>query len=329
MRAFVTGGTGFIGQAVVKRLLDRGDRVVALVRSPEKATALERLGADLATGDLADATALRRAVYGADAVLHVAGVYRVGIPASERPAMFDANVRGTERVLDAAMAERVPRILYVSTVNVFGNTRGKIVDESFRRDEAAGFLSYYDETKYRAHLVAEDRIANGAPIVIAQPGGVYGPGDHSEIGTQLDQLRAGTYRVRSFPQLGFNFVHVDDVADGILLALDRGGIGESYVLGGEITTLGAVIDAAARILDRKAPTLTFPRWMIRASIPFAPIVTRAMGMPPNLSELIRAADGVTYWATDAKARTELGYAPRDVMTGLRQTFGAPPAAAAP
>src|ERR1043166_650451 len=97
MRACVTGGTGFIGRAVVRRLLDRGGRVVALGRSPPRGTALERLGADLATGDLADATALRRAVYGADAVLHVAGVYRVGIPASERPAMFDANVRGDRK----------------------------------------------------------------------------------------------------------------------------------------------------------------------------------------------------------------------------------------
>jgi nucleoside-diphosphate-sugar epimerase len=262
-------------------------------------------------------------MYGCDAVFHVAGVYRVGIPASERAAMFEVNVRGTERVLDAAISQHTPRIMYVSTVNVFGNTHGSVVDETYRRDESDGFLSWYDETKYRAHLVAEDRIAAGAPVVIVQPGGVYGPGDHSEIGTQLDQVRAGRYRAKSFPGLGFNFVHVEDVAHGLVLALDRGRVQQSYVLGGEITTFGEVIDTATRLLGRRPVRLTIPRWMIRASIPMAPVVTRIMGAPPNLAEVVRAADGVTYWATDRKARDELGYAPRDLETGLRQTFGLP------
>ncbi len=321
MKVFVTGGTGFIGQALVRRLCDRGDQVVVLVRSPERAGALQEMGATLAVGALDDVGALRTAMSGADAVLHVAGLYKVGIPESDRPAMYDANIRGTERVLDAAIAEGIPKIVYVSTVNVFGNTKGRVVDETYRRDEADGFLSYYDETKFRAHQVAEDRIAKGAPIVIAMPSGVYGPGDHSEIGTQLDQLRQGKLRARSFPELGFSFVYVDDVADGIVLTLDRGAIGESYVLGGEITRLGNVIDTAARLLGRKPPWFTVPARAARMSIPIAPLVTRVMGTAPNLAELIRSADGVTYWATEAKARRTLGYAPRDLEAGLRRTFG--------
>ena len=321
MRIFVTGGTGFIGQALVRRLRERGDLVVALVRSPDRAGALRDAGADLVVGGMDDADGLRRAMTGADAVLHVAGVYKVGIPESARPAMYDANVRGTELVLDAAAAAGIPRIVYVSTVNVFGNTKGRVVDETYRRNEADGFLSYYDETKYRAHLAAEARIAQGSPIVIVMPGGVYGPGDHSEIGTQLDQLRHGKLRARSFPELGFNFVYVDDVADGIVLALDRGAIGESYVVGGQITRLGEVIDTAGRLLGRKPPRLAIPPWMARMSIPIAPLATRIMGTAPNLAELIRAADGVTYWASEAKARRDLGYAPRSVEAGLRLTFG--------
>ncbi len=320
MNAFVTGGTGFVGRATVEALRARGDDVVALARSAAKASALQDLGARIVDGDLSSREALARAMTGCDAVLHIAGSYKVGIPASERPAMYAANVTGTETTLDAAIDAGVPRIVYTSTVNVFGNTRGRVVDETFERSLADGFLSYYDETKYLAHRAATDRIAKDAPIVIVQPGGVYGPGDHSAVGTTLDQLRTGKLRAKSFPELGLTFVHVDDVADGLLLALDGGRIGESYVLGGQITTLGEVIDEAAAILGRKPPRVTFPEWMIRASVPFAPIVTRATGQPPNLRELISAADGVTYWATDAKARAELRYAPRDLATGLRQTL---------
>jgi nucleoside-diphosphate-sugar epimerase len=154
--------------------------------------------------------------------------------------MYEGNVVATERVLDAAAEGGVDRIVYVSTVNVFGNTHGRVVDETYHRP-GGDFVSYYDETKFLAHQAAVDRISRGSPIVIVQPGGVYGPNDHSEIGRFIEQMRAGTLRVLTFPELGFNFVHVEDVADGIVLAHDKGRVGQSYVLGGEITTLGAVI----------------------------------------------------------------------------------------
>ena len=116
--------------------------------------------------------------------------------------MYEANVGATQRVLDAAIAAGVPRIVYISTVNVFGNTHGRIVDETYRRDLAEGFLSYYDETKYLAHVAAEARIEAGAPIVIVQPGTVYGAGDHSGIGAQLKAAYDGTaplHRLRRAP----------------------------------------------------------------------------------------------------------------------------------
>src|SRR5207253_1760415 len=108
----------------------------------------------------------------------------------------DANVRGTERALDAAAATAVPRVVYVSTVNAFGNTRGRVVDETYVRPADAPFVSYYDETKCLAHREAQARIAAGAPIVVAQPGGVYGPGDHSEVGSIVEQVRTGRLRAR-------------------------------------------------------------------------------------------------------------------------------------
>ena len=322
MRAFLTGATGFIGGRVARKLVERGEEVVALVRSPGKAEELRELGCELVEGDLSSAEAIRRGVEGCDAAFHIGAVYKVGVPASGHEAMFDANVHGTERVLDAAIDAGTKRIVYVSTVNVFGNTKGRVVDESYRRAEADGFLSCYDETKYRSHQVALDRIAKGAPIVIVQPGGVYGPGDHSEIGNIVKQTQRGKLRMKAFPELGINLVHVDDVADGILLAHDKGKVGESYVLGGELSTMGELVDKVAELSGGKAPRLTLPPLLARLSAPLGPLVGPALGFPPNLREAISAAHNVTYWASDGKARGELGYEPRGLDTGLKQTLDA-------
>lgn len=322
MRTFVTGATGFIGGYVARALRQRGDEVVALVRTPEKAEELEALGCRLIPGSLEATGSIEDGVRDADAVYHVAGVYRAGIPRKDRPAMYEGNVIGTERVLDAAIAAGVPRIVHVSTVNVFGNTKGKVVDETYVREPRDGFLSYYDETKFLSHQIALDRIAQGAPVVIAQPGGVYGPRDPSDLGNAIRQIASGRLKFKAFPTTGFVFLHVEDAADGILRVHDKGEIGESYVLGGERSTLGAFIDLVARLAGRKPPRVTVPAPLVRAGIPFGRLIGKAMGTGPNLRELIRAADGVTYWASDEKARRELGYAPRDLETGLRQTLAA-------
>lgn len=321
MKAFLTGATGFIGGHVARLLRERGDDVVALVRSPEKAGALRQLGCELIEGDLSSEDAIRRGVEGADAVFHVGAVYKVGIPKSEHEAMYDANVRGTERVLDAAIEAGVPRTVYVSTCAVFGDTGGTVVDESYRR-AGDDFTSYYDETKFLAHEVAEDRIAKGAPIVIVQPGGVYGPDDHSELGNVIDQTAKGKLPARVFPEGGFMLCHVEDIAAGILLAHDKGEIGEAYVLSGEKRTLGEVIDEVAAIAGRKPPRFTMPAVLLKASAPLGPVIAPLLGFPPNLRELIKTSNGVTYWATDEKARRELGFEPRDLETGLKQTVEA-------
>jgi dihydroflavonol-4-reductase len=320
MRAFVTGATGFIGGRVAAKLRERGDEVVALVRSPAKAGGLADLGCESVAGDLGDEQAIRSAVKGCDAVFHVAAVYEVGVPASSRPALWDANVEGTRRVLEAAEDAGVARIVYVSTGNVFGNTHGKIVDETYRRDESEGFLSTYDETKFRAHQIALEHIAKGAPILIAMPGGVYGPGDTSALGKYIDMFLTGKMKLLMFPDTGFNLVHVDDVADGVLLVHDEGRIGESYALGGEIHTNGELIEMLGRLTGRKVPRRRLPAGLVKMGIPFGPLIGKVMNQGPNLRELIRTADGVTFWFTDEKARREFGYAPRGLETGLRQTL---------
>ena len=321
MRAFVTGATGFIGGHVARKLRERGDDVVALVRSPSKADELRELGCETVEGSLSDEDAIRRGVQAADAVFHVGAAYKVGIPRSERPALYDANVRGTERVLDAGIDAGVKRIVHVSTGNEYGNTRGQVVDESYLRPQPPEFLSYYDQTKYEAHQVALDRIAKGAPIVIVQPCAVYGPDDPSEVGNMIDQTRTGKLKLRMFPDAGFNFAYVEDIAQGILLAHDKGRIGESYNLGGPQSTMGELVDKTAVLSGRKPPRVTMPPTLMKLAIPIGPVVGKLMGFPPNLGELIRTSDDVTFWMTDEKARRELGYQARDLDTGLKQTLG--------
>jgi dihydroflavonol-4-reductase len=318
VRAFVTGGTGFIGKQLVRKLRERGDEVVALVRTPSKATDLD---AEIVEGDLSSEDAIRQGVQGADAVFHVGATYKVGVPKTDHAAMYDANVKGTERVIDNAFEAGVKRIIHVSTGNVYGNTRGQVVDESYVRPQPPDFLSYYDETKYLAHQAALERIKAGAPVIIVQPGGVYGPDDPSELGNMIDQARTGKLKLRLFPEAGFNFIYVDDVAEGILLAHDKGRIGEAYNIAGEKATMGDLVEKTCELVGRKPPSVTMPAAMMKMAVPIGPVVGKIMGFPPNLGELIKTSDGVTFWMTDQKARNELGFAPRDLDTGLRQTLG--------
>jgi nucleoside-diphosphate-sugar epimerase len=322
VKVFVTGATGFIGGEVARQLRARGDEVVALVRSPEKGTKLTQLGCELVAGDLGDATALRKGMAGCDAVIHAAAMYEVGIPAKQRPTMWEANVAGTERVMKAALEERIPRVVYVSTVGIFGNTHGRVVDESYKNPET-DFTSYYEETKLEAHKVVDRMVADqGLPAVIVQPGGVYGPGDTSQVADLLEQFFAGKLPLLPFPELGICMTHVEDIAGGILLGLDKGTPGETYVISGPATTMREAVEAVARISGRKAPKRDLPTGLMKMMIPFGPVVGKVMGQPPNLRELISSGDGVTFWASYEKAQRELGYSPRGMDEGLKQTLEA-------
>jgi len=322
VKIFVTGGTGFIGGEIARQLRGRGDDVACLVRTPAKAKGLESLGCELIAGDLSDAAALRSAMEGCDAVIHAAAMYEVGIPAKQRPAMREANVAGTERVMRAALEAKVPRIVYVSTVGVFGNTHGKVVDESYEHPEQ-GFTSYYEETKLEAHKIVKRMIAEqDLPAIIVQPGGVYGPGDTSQVADLLQEFFAGKLPLLPFPDLGICMTHVEDIAGGVLLALDKGRLGEIYVISGPATTMRGAIETVAGVSGRKAPKRNLPTPLMKAMIPIGPLVGKMMGQPPNLRELISSADGVTFWAGYEKAERELGYSPRGMEEGLRQTLEA-------
>lgn len=330
MKVFLTGGTGFIGGEVARQLRARGDDVVCLVRSPEKGATLAELGCKLVAGDLADERAIREGMAGCDAVIHAAAMYEVGIPARQREPMREANVGGTERVLGAALAAQIPKVVYVSTVGAFGNTDGKIVDESYEHP-AESFTSCYEETKWEAHQVAKRLIGEGLPCVIMQPGGVYGPGDTSSIAVLLDEFFKGRMIAIPFPDLGICLSHVEDIVAGILLGLDKGRPGEAYVISGPATTVREAIGVVADVTGKKAPKRALPTGLMKALTPVGPLVGKMMGQPPNLRELISSADGVTFWASYDKAKNELGYEPRGLQDGLRamlEAEGRVPAATA-
>jgi nucleoside-diphosphate-sugar epimerase len=308
VKIFITGATGFVTGNVARRLVERGDTVRALVRDPSRA---RFDGAELIQGDLGNEEALRVGTHGADAVIHGAAMYEVGLTKAQREAMLEANVRGTAHVLSAAKAAGVGRVVYISTIAVFGNTRGQIVDESFRRTDP-NYTSYYEETKVKAHEIAEGFSQDGLPVVIVQPGQVYGPGDHSGFGGLLASFARGRLPVLPFPDLGLNMTHVDDIAAGIVLALDKGKPGRSYIMGGEMGRALAIFATLARVLRRPPPRWTLPYGVLEL----------AAAVRPQLREVISSAKGVTFWATDARARAELGYAPRSLADGLRATFSA-------
>ena len=314
-RIWISGATGFVGKAVVRVLRTRGDQVTAPVRDPRKATDLVDMGVTVIEDDLSDVTSIVEQLRDVDAAIHAAGSYRIGITREERGAMWDANIGATTRILDATEAAHNRKLVYVSTVNVFGDTHGEIVNESYRRNVRHGFLSWYDETKFGAHEVVALRARAGAPIVTVLPSQVYGPGDHSEIGNQLHLAHAGKLRYRALTNVGVGFVHVDDLAVGIVAALDRGAAPGMYVLSGPHHRLGEALAIAARLGGKRLPRLALPNSLVRLAAP----IGRFIGQP-NLREVASASAGVTYWASADKSARDLGFTTRSLEDGLRDTF---------
>jgi dihydroflavonol-4-reductase len=318
MRYMVTGATGYIGGHLVRQLLEAGHEVVALVREPAAAMDLDDLGAQLARGDILDRASLERPMTGADGVFHLAAWYRVG--AQDRSAAEAVNVEGTRNVLETAAGAGVERIVYTSTLAVVGDTGRRVVDEAYRHD--GPWLSEYDRTKWLAHYgVALPMAEAGAPIVIVQPGLVYGPGDHSNVGNVLrDYLRR---RLPLVPDQGGCWSHVADSARGHILAMERGRIGESYIIGGECHLWRDVLRLAKEITGVRPPRLTLPPVLARTAALLLRPLAAVVQLPPMYHpETLRVAAGTTYWGSDAKARRELGWSPRPLRDGLAETLRA-------
>lgn len=313
MKYLVTGATGFIGSEVARQLLLAEHHVHAVVRAPSKAKGLEDKGVQLFKGDVTDKESMRAAMEGVDGVFHIAGWYKVG--ARDKSGGRRINVQGTRNVLELMKELGIPKGVYTSTVAVNSDTRGQLVDETYHF--TGEHISEYDRTKAAAHEIALQTIAEGLPLVIVSPGLVYGPGDTSSVRTSLLDYLQG--RLPLLPrQTAFCWAHVEDIARGHLLAMDKGQVGETYFLTGEPYGLYDAYRLAQEITGIRAP-LAVPPQLFQALSALVKPFDRFL--PESYtSEGLRILAGVTYIGDNARARRELGFDPRPLRVGWDQTL---------
>jgi nucleoside-diphosphate-sugar epimerase len=313
----VTGATGFIGSRVVRQLLEDGHEVRALARDPERATALSALGARVVRGDVTDSDSVRTPMTGVDGVFHLAGWYHIG--ARDNAPATRINVNGTRNVLELVRELEVPRCVYTSTLALNSDTHGVVVDESYRY--YGPWLSEYERSKWVAHYeVAEPLMRAGLPLIIVQPGAVYGPADPSPQGQLFRQ-----YLRRKLPMVpagtALCWAHVEDTARGHLLAMRAGHPGECYILAGPPATVQRVLRLAEQVTGVPAPRLHPAPGLVKAAASVVALMERFVSVPDNYSaEYLRVAAGTTYLGSNARARAELGYQPRSLEDGLPETL---------
>lgn len=256
MRAFVTGGTGFVGGAVVRRLLEAGHEVRALVRPGTDTRQLDGLPVERIEGDLRDADSLQRGVAGCDHVFHVAALYSFWGHSWDD--FFQVNVAGTRRVLEAARDEGVERIVHTSSVAALGTNADRSPATEETPSSLEDRIGTYQRSKFLGEQVAHEFARQGLPVVIVNPSTPMGVGDHKPTPTGqviVDYLNG---RMPAYVDTGLNIVDVEDVAAGHLLAAERGRIGERYILGGENLRLKQVLDLLAEISGRPPVRIRIP-----------------------------------------------------------------------
>jgi nucleoside-diphosphate-sugar epimerase len=312
MKYFITGATGFVGNVLARKLREAGHEVHASVRNPDKAKDLQASGVKLFKGDVTDKESMRAAMAGVDCVFHVAGWYKVG--AKDKSDGEKVNIQGTRNVLELMQELKIPKGVYTSTLAVNSDTHGQLVDETYRFK--GKHLSEYDRTKAVAHDIAKEFIANGLPLVIVQPGLIYGPGDTSSLRVSLLNLFKGQLPVLPL-QTTQCWAHVDDVAQGHILAMAKGKVGESYYICGEPYQTYDTFKLASEISGKRVPLGVSPKIIKAMSIMVTPI---EFLMPEEYtSEYLRILAGVTYIGDNSKAKRELGYNPRPVSEGWVET----------
>lgn len=315
----VTGASGFVGSAVARIAQQKGFAVRVLVRASSPRKNLEALDADIVVGDMRDVASMRTALRGVRYLFHVAADYRLWAP---DPADIErANLEGAEATMRAALHEGVERIVYTSSVATLKVTSsGQSADETspLTADQAIGV---YKRSKVLAERAVERMIANDRlPAVIVNPSTPIGPRDVKPTPTGRIIVEAALGKIPAFVDTGLNLVHVDDVAAGHFLALERGKVGERYILGGENLPLQQMLADIASLTGRKAPTLALPRWPLYPLAVGAEAVARFTKREPFVTvDGLRMSKNKMYFSS-AKAERELGYRARPYREGLKDAL---------
>lgn len=312
MKYFVTGATGFVGGVLAKKLREHGHEVNASVRNPDKAKDLQDIGVKLFKGDVTDKESMREPMTGVDGVYHVAGWYKIGT--KDKSGGEQVNIQGTRNVLELMQELKIPKGVYTSTVAINSDTKGLLADENYRF--IGKHLSEYDRTKAIAHTIAEEFIKKGLPLVIVMPGAIYGPGDTSAVRTNI--ISVLKEQLPMLPdQTTLCWAHVDDIAQGHILAMEKGKVGESYIIAGEPCKVADAFKLAAQISGKRAPMVGSPKMMKAMSV----LVRPFDGLMPEsyTSEGLRIIAGVTYMGNNSKAKRELGYNSRPFREGWTET----------
>jgi dihydroflavonol-4-reductase len=320
MKTLLTGATGFVGAALLRRLVAVGRDVRAFVRPNGDRSNISGIDCELAVGDLGDPESIRRAVRGCDAVFHAAADYRLWVPDPER--MSRVNVQGTVELMRAAAAAGVARVVYTSSVATLKLSGDGVPADERSEAELSDMIGAYKQSKFLAErevmrLVREER----CPVVIVKPSAPFGPRDVKPTPTGRLVVEAASGRMPAYVDTGLNVVHVDDVAEGHLLAFDKGAVGESYILGGENLTLRRILEMIAELTGRPPPRIRLPHWFI---MPVAHVVegfarvTRG-GEPVITVDSARMARKMMYFSSE-KAERALGYRPRPAVEALRDAI---------
>jgi dihydroflavonol-4-reductase len=316
MTALVTGATGFVGSAVARKLLNRGESVRVMARESSDKSNLDGLDVEIVTGDLTDKASLKAACLGCDRLYHVAADYRLWTldPAE----MLKANVEGSRDIILSAAEAGVTRMVYCSSVAVLGTDPEPPHGTEDTPVTYANMIGPYKQSKFLAEEAVREIIKNqNLYVVIVNPSTPIGPRDIKPTPTGRMIVEAASGRMPAYVDTGLNIAHVDDVAEGHLLAMDKGVTGERYILGGENMTLREILTDIAGIVGRKPPKVCIPH---NAILPFAALaegwarITR--GEEPFATlDGIKMAKKKMFFSSD-KAKRVLGYSPRPAHQAL-------------
>ena len=314
MKALVTGANGFTGSHLVKVLANNGDRVVGLVRKSSNIERLANCNVELVYGDITDVAALQQAIAGVDVVFHTAAYVELGIVNEKE--MERVNVEGTRTVLEVAKACSVGKIVYCSTIGIFGDTGGQAINEGFKRTQQ-GFSSAYDRTKYLAQEIVDSFASQGLPVVSVLPSGIFGA-DDPHFRPILQQFLKRRLKLWAGGSRVTGIVHVDDLAAAMILAAEKGINGDKYIISAGDLTTKEMFATMASFTGIPAPREA-PKLLVRLAGNLLDPLGRLFKFQPPLSrERVHYIYDRCVRVDATKARTELDWKPRSITETLKE-----------